>query len=112
MLKASRRALWPTCSLSGCFARTRQVHTAWRPGLSTLAIETSCDDTSVALLEIQADNTPGTSHQKLRTNVVYHERITANNTAYNGIHPLIALHSHQTSLGGLVADALAKHNGA
>jgi N6-L-threonylcarbamoyladenine synthase len=44
--------------------------------------------------------------------VVYHERITANNTAYNGIHPLIALHSHQTSLGGLVADALAKYNGA
>jgi len=77
-----------------------------------LAIETSCDDTSVALLEIQADNASGTDHQKLRTNVAYHERITANNTAYNGIHPLVALHSHQTSLGGLVADALAKNNGA
>jgi N6-L-threonylcarbamoyladenine synthase len=112
MLKASRRGLWPTCSLGGCVARTRQVHTAWRPGLSTLAIETSCDDTSVALLEIQADDTSGTNHQKLRTNVVYHERVTANNAAYNGIHPLIALHSHQTSLGGLVADALAKYNGA
>lgn len=103
---------WPISSLSGCAARTRQVHTAWRPGLSTLAIETSCDDTSVALLELHADNTSGADHQRLRTNVVYHERITANNTAYNGIHPLVALHSHQTSLGGLVADALAKNNGA
>jgi N6-L-threonylcarbamoyladenine synthase len=113
MLKPSPRGLWPKCSLlSGCVARTRRVHTAWRPGLSTLAIETSCDDTSVALLELQADNTSGANDQKLRTHVVYHERITANNTAYNGIHPLIALHSHQTSLGGLVADALAKHNGA
>lgn len=112
MLKASRRGLWPTCSLGGCVTRTRRVHTAWRPGLSTLAIETSCDDTSVALLELQADNTSGTDHQRLRTNVVYHERITANNAAYSGIHPLVALHSHQTSLGGLVADALAKNNGA
>jgi N6-L-threonylcarbamoyladenine synthase len=112
MLKPSRRGLRPICLLRGRVARTRRVHTAWRPGLSTLAIETSCDDTSVALLELQADDTAGTKHQKLRTNVVYHQRITANNTAYNGIHPLIALHSHQTSLGGLVADALAKYNGA
>jgi N6-L-threonylcarbamoyladenine synthase len=112
MLKSSRRGLWSKSSLSGCVSRTRQVHTAWRPGLSTLAIETSCDDTSVALLELQADDTSGTTSRKLRTNIVYHERITANNTAYNGIHPLIALHSHQTSLGGLVADALAKYNGA
>jgi N6-L-threonylcarbamoyladenine synthase len=112
MLKPSPRGLWPRCSLSVSVAHIRRVHTAWRPGLSTLAIETSCDDTSVALLELQADDASGTNHQKLRTNVVYHERITANNTAYNGIHPLIALHSHQTSLGGLVADALAKYNGA
>jgi N6-L-threonylcarbamoyladenine synthase len=106
------RARWSTHALSGCASRTRRVHAGWRPGLSTLAIETSCDDTSVALLEIQSDNKSRSISQQLRTHVSYHERITANSAAYNGIHPLVALHSHQTSLGGLVADALAQHAGA
>lgn len=111
MLKGSRK-IWPTRALSGCASRTRRVHAGWRPGLSTLAIETSCDDTSVALLEIQDDYRHGSSATNLRTHVAYHERITANSAAYNGIHPLVALHSHQTSLAGLVADALAKNAGA
>ena len=113
MLKG-QRVRWPTTrALSGCASRTRRVHAAgWRPGLSTLAIETSCDDTSVALLEIQTDNSSTEKPHQLRTHVAYHERITANSAAYNGIHPLVALHSHQTSLGGLVKDALAQNGGA
>jgi N6-L-threonylcarbamoyladenine synthase len=109
-----QRVRWPATRalLSGCASRSRRVHAGWRPGLSTLAIETSCDDTSVALLEIQQDNTATVDPRQLRTHVAYHERITANSAAYNGIHPLVALHSHQTSLGGLVADALAKNAGA
>jgi len=110
----SQRVRWPaTRALSGCASRSRSVHAAgWRPGLSTLAIETSCDDTSVALLEIQKDNASTANPRQLRTHVAYHERITANSAAYNGIHPLVALHSHQTSLAGLVADALAQNAGA
>ncbi|KAM0702312.1 hypothetical protein Q7P35_011222 [Cladosporium inversicolor] len=113
MLKG-QRVRWPaTRALSGCASRIRRVHAAgWRPGLSTLAIETSCDDTSVALLEIQKDSSSTANTHQLRTHLAYHERITANSAAYNGIHPLVALHSHQTSLGGLVADALAQNAGA
>jgi len=112
MLKG-QRVRWPaTRALSGCASRSRSVHAGWRPGLSTLAIETSCDDTSVALLAIQRDTSSTANPHQLRTHVAYHERVTANSAAYNGIHPLVALHSHQTSLGGLVADALAKNAGA
>jgi N6-L-threonylcarbamoyladenine synthase len=103
---------WSTGAFGGCASRARRVHAGWRPGLSTLAIETSCDDTSVALLDIRQDNRCGSGPRLLRTHVAYHERITANSAAYNGIHPLVALHSHQTSLGGLVADALATNAGA
>lgn len=112
MLVGARRGGWPIRALRGCGTRLRHMHSAWRPGISTLAIETSCDDTSVALLEIQNDD-DNTSHgtPSLRTHVAFHERITANSVAYNGIHPLIALHSHQTTLGGLVADAIAKNAG-
>jgi N6-L-threonylcarbamoyladenine synthase len=111
MLKRPR-VRWSTGALSGCASRSRRVHAGWRPGLSTLAIETSCDDTSVALLDIQQDDSLGSNPRQLRTNVAYHERITANSAAYNGIHPLVALHSHQTSLASLVQDALAKNAGA
>lgn len=67
-----------------------------RRRLTTLAIETSCDDTSVAVLE-QAP-------QGVRTH--FHERVTANNDAFNGIHPLVALHSHRANLALLVQKAL------
>lgn len=38
--------------------------------------------------------------------VHFHEKITANNDAYNGIHPLVALQSHQSNLASLVQKAL------
>ncbi|KAH9838207.1 tRNA N6-adenosine threonylcarbamoyltransferase, mitochondrial [Teratosphaeria destructans] len=85
-------------------------------GLVVLAIETSCDDTSVAILERQehtkhinrsspraAGDRHGLSHAH---KVIFHEKITANNDAYNGIHPLVALESHRSNLSGLVQRAL------
>ncbi|CAK4031628.1 peptidase M22, glycoprotease [Lecanosticta acicola] len=76
-----------------------------RPGCSTdrrhlvtLAIETSCDDTSVAVAEL-----PSIGPLKVH----FHEKVTANNDAYSGIHPLVALHSHQVNLAPLVHKALA-----
>jgi N6-L-threonylcarbamoyladenine synthase len=64
--------------------------------LLTLAIETSCDDTSVAILEKTQNN--ATLH--------FHEKVTSDNRIYQGIHPLIALESHQKSLAKLVQTAL------
>ncbi|KAI9741026.1 MAG: hypothetical protein M1834_002737 [Cirrosporium novae-zelandiae] len=69
--------------------------------LLTLAIETSCDDTSVALLESTIGN-PLSPAARLH----FHERITADNRQYGGIHPIVSLASHESSLGPLVKKAL------
>ncbi|KAF2089238.1 glycoprotease pgp1, partial [Saccharata proteae CBS 121410] len=75
--------------------------------LLTLAIETSCDDTSVAVLETDVrrkKNAKQGSHAILH----YHEKATADNTAYRGIHPVTSLESHQTNLAQLVKMAMSK----
>ena len=81
--------------------RQRQAGRFPKRTLVILAIETSCDDTSVAVAEIPslAITDPLRVH--------FHEKVTANNDAYNGIHPLVALSSHQVSLAPLVQKALA-----
>ncbi|KAK2623970.1 hypothetical protein QTJ16_006604 [Diplocarpon rosae] len=70
-----------------------------RRSLLTLAIETSCDDTSVALLEKQEKNS---------AKLYFHEKITSDNRAYGGIHPIAAHESHQKNLSTLVNRALQK----
>lgn len=75
--------------------------------LMTLAIETSCDDTSVAVLEkhqghygrIKSNDHPAAT-------IHFHEKITSNNVDFRGIHPLVALHSHQQNLAGLIQRAV------
>ncbi|KAL8706754.1 MAG: hypothetical protein Q9201_000279 [Fulgogasparrea decipioides] len=69
--------------------------------LLTLAIETSCDDTSVAVLET-ADNATTSPAAKLH----FHEKITADNTEYRGVHPMKTLESHNMHLAPLIAKAL------
>lgn len=92
---------WTVCPFHETMLRVAHhrlgVCAAHRRLLTTLAIETSCDDTSVAVLE----QTPRA------LTVHFHEKITANNDAYNGIHPLVALHSHRTHLALLVQKALS-----
>lgn len=73
-----------------------------RRNLLTLAIETSCDDTSVAVLEKHNAR----SSQQPAATLHFHEKVTANTSAYNGIHPIIALESHQSSLATLVEKAI------
>lgn len=68
----------------------------------TLAIETSCDDTSVAVVEKRTCPNTGRSAAILH----YHRKVTANNTAFNGIHPLVSLESHQENLAMLADEAL------
>ena len=80
--------------------RAHDFRHEWR--LQNLAIESSCDDTSVAVLSISRSN----DSLQLKTTVHFHEKVTAKSEDYTGIHPLIALHSHQNSLGPLVQKAI------
>jgi N6-L-threonylcarbamoyladenine synthase len=66
----------------------------------TLAIETSCDDTSVAILEKTTEN--GRHIAQLH----FHEKVTSNNTEFLGVHPLVSLRSHQENLAILVQEAI------
>ncbi|CAK7246217.1 MAG: Mitochondrial tRNAs modification protein [Sporothrix thermara] len=80
----------------------------WPNSLVTLAIETSCDDTCVAVLEKEvapASTSTQTSHPRAR--LVFEERITADNRAFGGIHPLTSTESHTAALAPLVQRATA-----
>ncbi|KAI4146686.1 MAG: hypothetical protein LQ340_005847, partial [Diploschistes diacapsis] len=59
------------------------------------------DDTSVAVLEKHGHPPPSP-----RAALHFHEKITANNAPYQGIHPLNSAESHQAHLPGLVQRAL------
>jgi N6-L-threonylcarbamoyladenine synthase len=85
LLLLIRRAHLPTASY---------IH---RRNLLTLAIETSCDDTSVAILEKHKNNS-ATLH--------FHSKITSDNRQYKGVHPIPAHESHQEHLANLVNEAL------
>jgi len=69
-----------------------------RRQLLTLAIESSCDDTCVAILERD-----GAGKARLHFN----ERISLDNRAHKGIHPLEATCSHTTHLAELTRKALS-----
>jgi N6-L-threonylcarbamoyladenine synthase len=66
-----------------------------------LAIETSCDDTSVAVLEKQ-----GSFYGETSAILHFHKKITSNNIEYHGVHPLKSLYSHQENLASLVDEAV------
>ncbi|KAF2709718.1 hypothetical protein K504DRAFT_467669 [Pleomassaria siparia CBS 279.74] len=83
-----------------------RVHSSLRPSvrraLLTLAIETSCDDTSVAILETKTCAQHGHTCAVLH----FHKKITSNNTSFHGIHPIVSLYSHQENLALLLDEAL------
>ncbi|KAK5941321.1 Mitochondrial tRNAs modification protein [Knufia obscura] len=107
----------------GCLPRLKTC-TAPRRNLLTLAIETSCDDTAVAILErpsaLDSIETAGgsagrldhQSHEERRTKngystarLLFNEKVTARNTGLGGIHPIEALESHQANLAKLISKA-------
>lgn len=92
----------PWRSFSGKALRTIETDAGSTRRLQTFAIETSCDDTSVALLTISSTK----DEPKLKAEVLFHEKVTANSDGYAGIHPLVALDSHQAELGKLVQRAI------
>ncbi|KAI0861946.1 glycoprotease family-domain-containing protein [Xylaria cubensis] len=72
-------------------------HFSSRRQLVTLAIETSCDDTCVAILE---KNSAGVAR------LHFNEKITSDNRAFRGVHPTIAVISHTEHLAPLIQKAL------
>jgi len=67
----------------------------------TLAIETSCDDTSCAILEKNVKD------GKTIARLYFHKKVTSNNAEYKGVHPLASLRSHQENLAHLVSEAIS-----
>lgn len=86
---------WRIASRKSC-ANLKKSSRRQTRQLITLAIETSCDDTAVAILEKQGNS--ATLH--------FNEKVTANNGVYKGIHPLVALESHQLNLSALIRKAV------
>ncbi|OAA43161.1 Peptidase M22, glycoprotease [Metarhizium rileyi] len=64
--------------------------------LLTLAIESSCDDTAVAVL----------SHSAPTATLLFNERISSDNRAFKGVHPVVTVQGHNSSLAPLVRRAL------
>ncbi|PGH32518.1 O-sialoglycoprotein endopeptidase [[Emmonsia] crescens] len=77
-----------------------------RRHLLTLAIESSCDDTSVAIVE-KHGGLSSSSSSPTRSSVHFLENITADSRKYHGIHPIVALDSHQANTAKLINKALA-----
>lgn len=71
-----------------------------RRSLLTLAIETSCDDTAVAILS--SHNRP----PAVCADLLFNAKITARNTGKGGIVPTESLESHQSNLSNLLQTAL------
>lgn len=65
--------------------------------LLTLAIETSCDDTCVAILSKHKDGS-ATLH--------YNRKRTSDSRAYGGVHPVVAVEGHSSSLAELIRESL------
>lgn len=66
--------------------------------LTTLAIETSCDDTAVAILS---------KDDSSRHSLLFNERISSDHRQFRGIEPLVAVKGHTSAIAPLLRRALA-----
>ncbi|KAL9025317.1 MAG: hypothetical protein Q9180_007693, partial [Flavoplaca navasiana] len=62
------------------------------------------DDTSVAVLETATEDAITESHTAATLH--FHEKVTADNSQFRGVHPIVALESHNKQLAPLIAKAL------
>lgn len=94
-----RLPTWPSLS-PGLRARV-----LWAPALQrctrnrhfyTLGIETSCDDTCVAIMKTDED----------KAQLLCHHKISCANKKYEGIYPIEAIESHTRQLPGLIQKTL------
>ncbi|KXX76999.1 tRNA N6-adenosine threonylcarbamoyltransferase, mitochondrial [Madurella mycetomatis] len=91
------------CRVGSCQPRlhARPIHrhlssSANGRSLLTLAIETSCDDSCVAVLEKSGS----------AARLLFNKKITSDHRAYGGVHPLVAAETHSANLALLVKEAL------
>lgn len=109
VIEMLRRVPW-ACN-KPWLAQCGRIHVATsRRQLVTLAIETSCDDTCVAVLEHGRKHAAGSKSDSDAgngpTTLHFHKKVTSNNLPYQGVHPIAALESHQENLALLVREAL------
>jgi N6-L-threonylcarbamoyladenine synthase len=71
------------------------------PSHALIANVWNSDDTSVAIVEKKSDKSTGD-----QAKINFLENITADSRAHRGIHPILALESHQENLADLVNKAL------
>lgn len=83
------------------FAQARRLAIITRRLYQVLAIESSCDDSCLALLE-KVPNKPPI--------VIDHLKRTLNSTVTGGIVPPVAVHFHQQNLASMVSEFTNKHN--
>ena len=84
----------------------RELGITFKNKLQVLAIETSCDDTSVALFRLEQYRDRDDEDYCINSRVLFHARLTSNSAKYGGIHPIVALDAHHQNLGPLVQRAL------
>lgn len=70
--------------------------------LTTLAIETSCDDTAVAILS----HNDKTKNKGNNYSLLFNERISSDHRQFRGIEPLVAVQGHTSSLAPLLRKAI------
>ncbi|KAK0618565.1 glycoprotease family-domain-containing protein [Bombardia bombarda] len=66
------------------------------PSLLTLAIESSCDDTCVAVLEKSGS----------AARLLFNKKVTSDNREFGGIYPMVTVRSHTMHLAKIVQEAL------
>ena len=99
-----RKALLPSVSGHGRHRSHRSLSTNSNPKDTTarpkrllaLAIETSCDDTCVAVIEKYGGS----------ARILLNTKITSDNRKFGGVEPITTIESHTTEIGPLVESAL------
>ena len=76
--------------------------------LLTLAIETSCDDTCVAVLESWEDSNRKDFKKRPEkvARLLFNKKITSDQRQFGGVHPAVAVEWHQRHLATLVQEAI------
>lgn len=108
-------SLQPTrsCLLQRRCLLTVAIETSWYRTISfhgqTQLIKMYSDDTSVAVLETHSNASErlGQNASFPAATLHFHDKVTADNSKYRGIHPVTALESHQENLACLIANAIS-----
>ncbi|KAH7031349.1 glycoprotease family-domain-containing protein [Microdochium trichocladiopsis] len=87
-------------------ARGDRKHGGKHGNLLTLAIESSCDDTCVAILERDAISTTGDAGSSGGATLHFNDKVTADSRDFKGVYPDVAVQSHVASMAPLLKRAL------